>query len=440
MEAIWQQAERFPDLLPLRPDTTLLDMRDGALAHAIYDAVMRRWLTLSAVLEAVGGKNVAKLEHVVQAALLGGAAQLVLLDRIPDHAALDETVEWVKRAGRPKAAGMVNAILRGLIRARGDRRDSWTGAPDEIPMPDGTAIGFKEPVLPEDEVLRLSAATSVPIETMRRWAGAFGVERATGLALHALTQPPAVVHVAYAQSDLIDEPGLTPHRSERHRLFSGEDGTLGELFERRPDLWVQDEASSEPVRLIAAMAPGYVPTMIVDLCAGQGTKTRQLAAEFPEAQILATDVDETRLKTLRRAFRTHERVTVLPHEEMLIEAIGRADLVLLDVPCSNTGVLPRRVEARYRAGESQLERMAEIQRQIVDDAVGMLTPEGLILYATCSLEREENEEVASWAGNKHGLRVVNEHRTWPMGVPGDPPGEYRDGSYGVVLTREVTGA
>lgn len=402
--------------------------------------MIRRWLTLSAILEAVGGREVARLEPVVQAALLGGAAQLVLLDRIPDHAALDETVEWVKRAGRPKASGMINAILRGLIRARGDRRDSWTGGADEIPMPDGTSIGFKEPVLPEDEVLRLSAAASMPIDTMRRWAGAFGVDKAKELALHALAQPPAVVHVAYAEDGLEDEPGLTPHRSDRHRLFSGEDGTLGELFERRRDIWVQDEASGEPIRLVAGMGPGFVPTMIVDLCAGQGTKTRQLAAQFPEAKILATDVDEVRLKTLRRTFRTHERVTVLPHDETLEAALGRADLVLLDVPCSNTGVLPRRVEARYRAGEGQLERMSAIQRQIVDDAVGLLTPDGAILYATCSLEREENEEVAAWACTKHGLRVATEHRTWPTGVPGNPPSEYRDGSYGVVMTRDVAGA
>jgi len=440
MEAITQQAERFPDLLPLRPDTSLLDARDGALAHAMYDAVMRRWLTLSAVLESVGGRPVAKLEPVVQAALLGGAAQLVLLDRIPDHAALDETVEWVKRAGRPKAAGMVNAILRGLIRARGDRRDAWNGGRDEIPMPDGTAIGFTEPVLPNGALERISAAASVPTEVLTRWAGAFGVDRAKELAMHALTQPPAVVHVAYAETPLDDEPGLAPHRSDRHRLFAGEDGTLGELLERRRDLWVQDEASGEPIRLAGGMRPGFEPAYIVDLCAGQGTKTRQLAAEFPGAQILATDVDEVRLKTLRRAFRAHERVTVLPHEEALIEARGRADLVLLDVPCSNTGVLPRRVEARYRAGESQLARMSQIQRQIVGDATDLLGPEGCILYATCSLEREENEEVAAWARAKHGLRIASEHRTWPLGRPGEPPSAYRDGSYGVVLTRGAAGA
>ncbi|MFG0305636.1 MAG: transcription antitermination factor NusB [Phycisphaerales bacterium JB040] len=438
LAALAEQSARFPDLMPMRLETGGLSGRDAALAHAIYDGAVRRWLTLSRVVEVAGGRPISTLEPVVRAALLGGSAQLLLLDRVPDHATLDETVEWVKRAGRAKASGLVNAVLRKVIGLRGEVGGEWDDEREAIPLPDGTALWLTRDVLPEDRLKRLSVASSVPGGTIRRWAEAWGMERAEELSLHTLVSPATVVHTAFAREPVEGEADLAPHRSERHRVFVGEPGTLGALLERRRDLWVQDEASSEPVRAMAeSLDPA--PGRIIDLCAGQGTKTRQLAEAFPGAEVLATDVDAGRLETLRRAFHGHGRVRVATHAEVMERGPGWADAVLLDVPCSNTGVLARRLEARYRSvsgagGTGQLERMVGIQREILGGAVGLVRAGGALVYATCSLEREENEAQAAWAVSELGMRVVIESRAWPRGVPGDGPEEYRDGSYVAVLT------
>jgi 16S rRNA (cytosine967-C5)-methyltransferase len=173
----------------------------------------------------------------------------------------------------------------------------------------------------------------------------------------------------------------------------------------------------------------------VDLCAGQGTKTRQLAAVFPTAGIIATDVDGARYRTLADFWRGNERVRVLPIDDAIRDASGRADLVLLDVPCSNTGVLARRVEAKYRCGRAQLDRLIAIQRQIIDRAVPLLSPSGRLLYSTCSIDADENHDQAEWAHQRHGLAIASTSSLLPRGLPGDDPTTYHDGSFSAVLAR-----
>src|SRR5262249_2746188 len=144
---------------------------------------------------------------------------------------------------------------------------------------------------------------------------------------------------------------LAPHDQHGSHLFTGSRAELVALLDSRCDLWVQDPASSRAIASVAHLRP----SLVIDFCAGQGTKTRQLAATFPEVQIIATDTDAARYETLRTTFRHAARVRVVRPETLLSEFAGRADLILLDVPCSNTGVLARRVEARYRCGRDQRE-------------------------------------------------------------------------------------
>jgi len=192
---------------------------------------------------------------------------------------------------------------------------------------------------------------------------------------------------------------------------------------------VQDAGSSEAVLSVTDLRP----RVIVDVCAGRGTKTRQLRALFPDARIVASEVDADRLADLRRAFAHDGRVEVMPAGR-LVEHLGPSgDLVLLDVPCSNTGVLARRAEAKYRVDRASLGRLVGVQRQIIADAIPVLAPSGSVLYSTCSLEREENEDQAGWAAQWHPLRPERERRSEPAGVPGEGPATYRDGSYSVLL-------
>lgn len=464
-----RQARAFPLLIPTEVETASLSAREAALSHAIHDAVIRRWLTLSFLLEAASGRDLGDLEPAMRAVLLAGTAQLLLLDRIPAHAAIDESVEWAKRRIRPKAAGFVNAILRKTAEliARDPegshiRRPTWTDRPDEIPMPDGSARVLARDVLPPAELERLAIATSVPIRLLERWTGqafARGASSAAALtpgtqparnavrslALHALTPAPTILNTRHARkpfsqagTDAAETPDLAPHAMPGHHIWTGSHADLSTLLRSRDDIWVQDPSSSASVEFAhAQLGSGthtkHLPRVIADVCAGQGTKTRQLAALFPEAQILATDTDKQRLATLAGVFKDHPRVRVMPRSELAAAGAGGCDLILLDVPCSNTGVLARRPEARYRLMDRTLERMADVQRQIGADSILLLAPKGRILYATCSLEPEENEQMAAWFTRWHNLRTLARQSVQPASLPGDPPTNYHDGSFAALL-------
>lgn len=425
--ALAEQAARFPDLLPLELDTASMDARDAALAHAIYDACVRRWLTLGFVIEERSGRALRDLEPRMQAVLLGGAAQLLLLDRIPAHAAINESVEWAKRHIRRGAAGMTNAVLRKVLQlATDERRPAWSGGRDELPLPGGGATALAAAVLPEHARRRLSVATSVPGRVLESWSRLLDEDALRTQALHTIVHPPTVLHVGTGAAP--EHSG--PHDASEHRVWTGGRAGLIDLLERRDDVWVQDAGSSRAV----ALARDLRPATVLDLCAGRGTKTLQLAWAFPSARIIASDVDAARLEELSRRFAGHGRVRV-EHPDGLRDGRTRADLVVADVPCSNTGVLARRVEARYRFGGRQTERLTGTQRAIVDRAVGLAAPGGAVLYSTCSLEPEENEFQVEDACRRHGLTPTRVERCWPRGVPGDPAAGYADGAFAALLTR-----
>jgi 16S rRNA (cytosine967-C5)-methyltransferase len=429
-----EQAEVYPELLLGPLETGGLDGRDAALAHAIYDQVIRRWLTLAHVLGLFLKQPMSAVEPRLVGVLLSGGAQLLFFDRIPAHAALNESVELAKRLGRPGAAGMVNAVLRRvleLVRGHEARPHDWAERRDLLPLADGRVLLLNGEVLPADPLECLAVSTSHPPGMLRRWLAIHPRKQAQELPLHSLVAPPTVCNTAHASGPLPEL--LVPHTAPGHHVFTGNRTELLALLESRPDLWVQDPASSRAV----AGAGELSPRIVIDLCAGQGTKTRQLAAMFPGAKIIATDVDPKRSATLAELFRGSTQVEVMAAEQIRARATAQADLVLLDVPCSNTGVLARRSEARYRTGKQQLDRLVSIQREIMTIAVPLLARAGAgrgrLLYSTCSLEREENEFQADWASREFGLTVQRHERTLPAGLPGDEPASYRDGSYFALL-------
>lgn len=445
-----RQAHRFPEL-DVRPfEPAGLPARDAAFAHAVHDAVIRRWLTLGHLIQANLRQPFEDLEPRLRAALLAGAAQLLFMDSVPAHAAINHAVEWAKQRIRPGAGAMVNAVLRkteALIQrdseGRPAMREVYTGGRDELPLAGGGALALSAPALPEDEVERLAAAASVPIVLLRRWLERLPLREVRALALHALAHPPIILNTAHAAADLAGNPLLVPHDAPGHHVFTGTREELVALLRGRADTWVQDPASSLAVSSVFDLRP----SLVLDLCAGQGTKTRQLAAAFPEAEIVATDVSDARLATLRSVFASSERVRVVSPKQAREGNLARADLILLDVPCSNTGVLARRPEARYRFGPETLGSLIDTQRQIIADAIPLLAPGGAILYSTCSLEPEENQEQARWAAKWHSFAIRRENARPPhsavaaMGGGGrgeevDGAAGYSDGSYAVLLAAD----
>ncbi len=420
-----QQAERFPEIEPVELDTSALDDRDAALAHALYDGVIRRWFTLEYLIQSGLKTQFRDLEPALRAVLLLGSAQLVLMDRIPAHAAINEAVEWAKKRIRPGAGAMVNAVLRRVSESIGQRTGPWSGQMGTLPLGDGSKQlhGIS---LPEEPTHRLGVATSMPRGLLERLLAQYPIEDVRAMCLQTLANPPTVLCTRFLREAL--PTGWTqPHEREGHALWTGPRDELAPLLAERPDVWAQDPASSEAVQSVAQLTP----RRIIDLCAGQGTKTRQLAMTFPEAKVIATDVDSDRHRTLTKVFEGHDRVRVVSMAEIRQGERGRADLVLLDVPCSNTGVMGRRVEARYRADASAIKRLSRIQREILELATELLSEGGSILYATCSVDREENQEQAIWASERFGLAIGHERQTLP--ASSGTPESSVDGSYSVLL-------
>ena len=220
------------------------------------------------------------------------------------------------------------------------------------------------------------------------------------------------------------DPGLLAHDEAGFHVLREQEHPLRDVLDRHPDALVQDPTTSGAVRRTMGLSPGT----ILDYCAGRGTKTRQLAAVHPEARIIATDVDEVRFDALVELAADSPRIDVVEPDEARA-MVGQIDLLVLDVPCSNTGVLPRRPEARLRFSMPALETLVGMQRQIFADTIPCLAPAGHVLYSTCSLEPEENEQMPAWLSKWHGWDLVDETRVLPRGLPGDGPDRYCDGGY-----------
>lgn len=440
LAAVFPQLETAPD--PHWDEG--LNEQDAAFAHAILNAAVRHWRCLSFLLNLRLKTPLEQTDPSIAGVLLGAGAQILFLDRVPPHAAVDSAVDFARFIGaKPGVCGMINAVLRRLTELpQRDRegkllRVPWKFTQDHIPLGGGEALALKFAVFPPEKGPRLATVTSHPPGLIARWLEQFGPEQTVKLAEHTLGTPPTVLNVEHARSPLPDG-WLGPHTDPNARVWIGPPGNLRAFLASRPDVWVQDATSAEACRILGPL--GLNPRVIVDLCAGRGTKTRQLASMFPEATVLASDTDESRLEDLRRSVCPHHPKVRPVVADMVSDSAyraGRADLVLLDVPCSNTGVLARRAEAKHRASSLQLERLTALQRELIQKARNMLAPGGVILYSTCSIDPEENqaqaEFIRSLGFELRASKATMPHSGWAPGEGGGKVSTYRDGGFAAAL-------
>jgi len=473
MNMIARQAAVYPEFMLDPLDEADLTERDAAFAHAIYDVTIRRWITLGYLIERYTPRGLRENDPAIQAALLAGSAQMLFLDKVPPHAAINASVEWVKHAASPSIGGFVNAVLRKVVSLAYDpshlvppnipsrvSRATWTNRADELPLSEGDCLALRAAVLPTDPTERTAVATSHQAALVRHWVRVLGQETAMELCLHDVMAAPITLCTRYAKGELPE--AMVPHKKlavggdvsgqasgnsvgeaarPTSHIWTGSRFELSAVLASRRDLWVQDAASSHPVVYLGECIQKSVPALlagelrIIDLCAGQGTKTRQLAAEFVNAEIVAADPAPDRAKALAQVVATiGPRARAWTVSDVHGRLQRSAGVVMVDVPCTNTGVLSRRAEARYRCDEVQLARLVETQREIVTKAVRLLAPGGVFCYSTCSVEPAENDEQTAWIMAQFGMRLLGTHRWMPTGKPGDAPELYSDASYCAVLT------
>lgn len=424
-ERLARVAQHFPDLQPPDNDLAGLSPADAGLALAIYRTSVQRWLTLQPILESFLSKQLRLLEPSMQAVLIQGAAQLVFFDRLPSYAVVDESVRLAHAMVRPNATGMVNAVLRKVDRVfkGAQQTETWKPDPHLIPLPGGKALRLQQPVMPDTQPIdkHLVAATSVPLRLVREWLGRWGEEKTISLCLQTIEQPPTTIAVEAGFAIDLHKDVCWPHAREGFVTWAGPNEKLAPFLAEHPDRRVQDVASSLAVEATRA----YPIETILDYCAGQGTKTRQLALTHPRARIDATDVQQARREALRTTAKSLANVRVIEPNQA-----GDAlyDMVLLDVPCSNTGVLARRPEARYRYSQQSLGELVKLQREILEQAIAWVKPGGMVLYSTCSIEPPENRKQVDKRVRK-GAELLAEHQQWPAGSSAG----YTDGSYHALM-------
>ena len=425
--ALAERVIAFPDLHRRVIDRTGLSDRDARLANAIDHQVTLRWLTLQALIEPHLRDSWQGLKPVVRAALLGGSAQLLLMDRIPDHAVLNETVEWIKAGSQPRAAGLVNAVLRRICDLRKGRiEQADPDRPDIVLRSDGSGIELTKPMFSKDAITRLQQQSSCPAALFEHWQKSYDESETRRLALHGITDAPLIITAA----DCDDLDSMTdPHELPGFRVVRSGHG-IREVIQACPGTLVQDPASADPVRATI----GLEFDCILDMCAGRGTKTRLLSKHHPKSRIIATDIDRKLIDDLKSSTADCSNVEVCSFGRFE-NLLGAVDLLVLDVPCSNTAVLARRPEARYRFTPEAISDLVGRQRQIMADALPLLSPSGRILYATCSLDPQENQEQAGWLEHWHRFKIESERMLMPRSLPGDPATSYHDGSYHALLAR-----
>jgi 16S rRNA (cytosine967-C5)-methyltransferase len=348
-----------------------IEARDAALASEIVFGVLRYQAQLDFLIEWYSGRSIDKLDFEVALALRMGIYQLRYLDRVPPHAAVSQSVELVKTAGFRSAAGFVNAVLRKVDR-------------EPVPWPNR------------------AVELSHPAWLLERWDRGFGSEATTLIARANLRPPETYIRVpagAAIPGDVSAEPTEIPGC---YHLVSGD--PVG--------FRIQDIGSQSVVPLLG-LTRGQ---RFLDLCAAPGNKTAQALESGVRA--VACDFHPKRVEMLK----------ALGADVVHLDGTGPLpfgalfDRILLDVPCSGTGTLSRNPEIKWRLNASDIQDLQVRQVALLRNALQALAPGGLLVYSTCSLEREENDSVFEALG-------LNPMRTMRR-IPGVQPG---DGFFAAVI-------
>ena len=371
---------------------------DRALCHELVLGVLRWQLRLDKILEHFSKRAIESLDLPVRIALRLGLYQLHYLTRIPASAAVNESVSLVRAARLSSATALVNAVLRRAIRER-----EYDPAADV-----------------SDPFERIAIQTSHPVWLIDRWVSAFGLDHAEAFATANNLMPPTAFRVVANranQSEILSKLN-TAESSEivdRAWRVSGATSALRELS-AAGEIYLQDEAS----QLVAQELEVKRGDRVLDLCAAPGGKTTLMADRSGDgAFIVAADISATRIATvvntmLLQGLKSIKPV-ILDAVESLPFAEGSFDKVLVDAPCSGTGTLRRNPEIRWRLTPVDVVKLAEQQKQILRRAVEMLKPGGRLIYSTCSVEPEENEEVIDEVlGNDERFELLKTMRTWPQ--------------------------
>ncbi|MBA2340358.1 MAG: 16S rRNA (cytosine(967)-C(5))-methyltransferase RsmB [Pyrinomonadaceae bacterium] len=372
---------------------------DKRLCYELTLGVLRRQLWLDHLIEHYAQRKVSTLDLGVLLALRLGLYQLRFLTRVPVSAAVNESVNLVHEARLRSSAGLVNAVLRRAARE-----------PQYDPAMEAT-----------NEIERIAIETSHPAWLIERWVERFGEIETKALAEANNKTPPVAFRINSLRAD--EEEVLEKIRADGGELKESEiapgawraEGASKVLrrLSLEGKIYLQDEAS----QLVASVVNAQASERVLDVCAAPGSKTTHMAIESnDQALIVAGDIHAHRLRVVgesvaRQSLQSVRRVLFDAERELpFVERVF--DRVLVDAPCTGTGTLRRNPEIRWRITERNVAELSGIQKRILAQASKHVRAGGRLVYSTCSVEREENEEVVKAFLDKH-----NDFAVLPRAVP-----------------------
>ncbi len=420
--------------------------RDAALATEIALGAIRRLITIEHVLPRVAEYEPRQADPELRALLATAAYQLIWMHRVPDFAAVNETVTIANRIIKRRGGATVNAILRRLTRALDARDAQWAPADPALIRTSWTgATRFNQAVLPLGGGFdaQLAAAAGERLERVRTLVERFGAQDAERIAWASQARPALVVHRnplkltqpefhAAIQSTFPD----AAMNDDTAFLPSGAGLLDSELF-RTGGAYVQDTTARQAALLLAAQPDERV----LDLCAAPGGKTAAIGITLQNrGEIVACDIAPQRLMQVAanvdRLGLDCVRTRLLDEDdEAVTESLGEFDAAIVDTPCSNTGVIARRPEARLGLDEQKVASLTSLQMTLLRQAAQRVRVGGRLVYSTCCLEPAENcEMIARFLANHPQWRLLTEDLSLPNWGP--QASDWRDGGFAALIHRD----
>ncbi len=429
----------------LRRTAAALIPADRALATELALGTVRRGATLQAVLNAYLTHPGRKMHTAVHNILLVALYQVLFLDRIPDFAAVDQAVDQAKRLAQRKHAGLVNGVLRSILRGLtpvAEGRGEF--ARDMIPLTPQTHRRADRAIFPDPAQSPadfLATAMALPVPLAARWMRRFRkLKKVADLAYNANTRAPLIARVNTLKTTVpqcvaaLAGQGVNAvaHENGLSIVINHPAAAVTELAAFADGLFQPQDATASAVGPAAGVKSGM---NVLDFCAAPGTKATHLAELMGNrGRVVAADVSDEKLALIES---NCKRLGVNIVSTVLSEQAGSLepqafDIVLADVPCTNTGVLARRAEARQRFSEQALSHLLSDQKTILAAASVFVRPGGKLVYSTCSIEPEEGGRIVRWlCKQQRRLRIDSEKMTLPGGT--ETPTQWHDGGYLAVL-------
>jgi 16S rRNA (cytosine967-C5)-methyltransferase len=417
---------------PLALARQRLDARDSAFLLELVYGTLRNRALLDWTLNRFSAKPVDTTDARTRNILRLAAYQMLFLDRVPVSAAVNTAVELAKAHGNKH--GYVNGLLRGL-----DRKRSTIGQPDHA-----------------DPVMRLAVRYSHPLWLVRRWVARYGAEAAETL-LRANNLPAPLTVRANTQRTTrealraaLEAEGATVAETDHapaglHILTTPQ--WLRMLKAYRAGWFVVQDQAAQLISLLLSPQPGET---VLDACAAPGGKTTHLAELMQDrGSVVALELDASRIAKIRENSRRLGMTSIATVQgDATTYQEGSYDRVLIDAPCSGLGVLRRHPDGRWNKTEPTVDEHGSLQRRILQNCSALLKPGGTLVYATCTTEPAENEDVIAWflAGPGSSFRIDDPRPLLPQAAAAlvDSQGYFRtvpsapvmDGFFGVRLVKK----